>query len=78
MDSVPVTIRIPKELKKYITEDLRSLEDNDEKIPMNTYILLMIMLGNGVVQRGDEFYRSKNVALDKYIKEQGGKPKKRK
>lgn len=78
-EMVPLTLRIPKELKKIITEDMRTLEDIDEKIPLNSYVLLMIMLGNGSVQRGEEeFYRSKNNSLDKFIKEQPQKNKKKK
>jgi len=78
-ETIPITLRIPKELKKIIVEDLRALEDIDDKIPMNTYILMMIMMGSGAVQRGEgEYYRSKNFSLDKYIKEQGTQPKRKK
>lgn len=78
-ETIPITLRIPKELKKIIVEDLRALEDIDDKIPMNSYILMMIMLGSGATQRGEnEFYRSKNLSLDKHIKEQGVSIKKKK
>jgi hypothetical protein len=78
LETVPVTLRIPKELKKIIIEDLRALEDIDDKTPMNTYILLMMMLGSGTTQRTEgDFYRSKNISLDKFLKEEGSVPKRR-
>lgn len=77
-EMVPITLRVPKELKKIITEDMRTLEDIDEKMPLNSYILLMLMMGSGTIQKGEEeFYRSKNNSLDKYIKDQPTRQSKR-
>ena len=47
MDTTAITLRIPKELRKVIIEDLRTLEDRDEKISFNEYVLLQLMNADG-------------------------------
>lgn len=70
LDTTAITLRIPKELRKVIIEDLRTLEDRDEKISFNEYVLLQLMNASNInVYNGLEFKRSKTRSLEGYIKE---------
>lgn len=68
LETVSITLRIPKELKKIIIEDLRSMEDIEEKMSFNEYVLLMIMKGANINQYAEqEFKRAKTKGLEKYL-----------
>lgn len=70
METTAITLRIPKELRKVIIEDLRTLEDRDEKISFNEYVLLQLMNASNInIYNGTEFKRSKSRALEGYLKE---------
>lgn len=70
MESTAITLRIPKELRKVIIEDLRTLEDRDEKISFNEYVLIQLMNASNInVYNGIEFKRSKTRSLEGHLKE---------
>lgn len=79
MDTTAITLRIPKELRKVIIEDLRTLEDRDEKISFNEYVLLQLMNASNInIYNGVEFKRTKARSLEGYIKElEEGKKRKK-
>lgn len=79
VETTAITLRIPKELKKLVVEDLRTLEDRDEKISFNEFILLQLMnAGNINIYNTNEFKRSKTRTLEGYLKElEDGKKRKK-
>lgn len=80
LETSAITLRIPKELRKVLIEDLRTLEDRDEKISFNEYVLLQLLNASNInVYNSCEFKRGKKNSLEGYLKdlEENGKRRKK-
>ena len=77
LETTAITLRIPKDLRKVLIEDLRTLEDRDEKMSFNEFILLQLMNSSNInVYNSNEFKRARKNSLEGYVKELEEKKKK--